>query len=74
MRFVGMTSATTAGVLAAALTLGAAAPAPAGPVCKELDLNSPCVRSNDIRANIVLGGSGDDGRFRLRNEDGATAV
>jgi hypothetical protein len=38
----------------------------AGPVCNELDLSSPCVRSNDIRANIALGGSTGDARLRLR--------
>ena len=72
MRSVSSVTVTTA-ALAAALILGAAA-AVAGPVCNELDLNSPCVRSNDIRASIALGGSGDDGRLRLRNEDGDTAV
>jgi hypothetical protein len=52
----------------------AAAPVAAGPVCDELDLSSPCVRSNDMRANIALGGSSGDGRLRLRGEDGAAAV
>jgi hypothetical protein len=73
MRNIGTTSAIT-GLLAAALIWSAAGPAVAGPVCNELDLRSPCVRSNDIRANIVLGGPGDEGRLRLRNEDGDTAV
>jgi hypothetical protein len=52
----------------------AAAPVAAGPVCNELDLSSPCVRSNDMRANIALGGSSGDGRLRLRNADGGAAV
>ncbi|MGH6918760.1 MAG: hypothetical protein ACREJ0_13785 [Geminicoccaceae bacterium] len=73
MRIIGSVTLATA-TLAVALTFAAAAPALAGPVCDELDLRSPCVRGNDIRANIVLGGGGDDGRLRLRNEDGATAV
>jgi hypothetical protein len=62
------------GTLAIALMSGAAAPALAGPVCNELDLRGPCIRSNDIRADVVLGGNGDEGRLRLRNEDRATAV
>ena len=44
----------TSGALALILS-AASQPAMAGPVCDELDLSSPCVRSNDIRASIVLG-------------------
>jgi len=73
VRSVSSVIVTTA-ALAATLIWSSALPAAAGPVCAELDMNSPCVRSNDIRANIVLGGSGDEGRLRLRNEDGANAV
>jgi hypothetical protein len=61
------------GALVVALTF-AAAPAAAGPVCNELDLSSPCIRSNDIRPNIALGGATGDGRLRLRNQDGANVV
>jgi hypothetical protein len=32
------------------------------------------VRSNDIRANIVLGGNGDLGSLRVRSADGTTVV
>jgi hypothetical protein len=49
-------------------------PAVAGPVCNELDLRSPCIRSNDIRPNIALGGSTGNARLRLRNEDGANGL
>jgi hypothetical protein len=62
------------GALAAALIWSAAAPAVAGPVCNELDLRSPCVRSNDLRPNIALGGSGDLGSLRVRSADGTTVV
>jgi hypothetical protein len=62
------------GALAVTATLIAAPPAQAGPVCNELDLRSPCIRSNDIRSNIALGGPTGDARLRLRNEDGANAV
>ncbi|MGH6918759.1 MAG: hypothetical protein ACREJ0_13780 [Geminicoccaceae bacterium] len=73
MRSVGTTSSIT-GALAAALLWSAALPALAGPVCNELDLRSPCIRSNDIRANIALGGSTGDARLRLRNGSGANGV
>lgn len=63
-----------AGALAAALILAAWQPAVAGRVCNELDLRSPCIRSNDIRANIALGGSTGDARLRLRDEEGTNAV
>ena len=59
MRFVSVTYA-TAVVSAIAFLSGGVAPASAGPAYDELDLESPCVRSNDIRPNIVLGGRGDD--------------
>ena len=69
-----ISSVTMVGALATALILAAWQPAVAGRVCNELDLRSPCIRSNDIRANIALGGSTGDGRLRLRNEDGVNAV
>jgi hypothetical protein len=72
MRSISTVTVAT-GALVVALTF-AAAPVAAGPVCDELDLDSPCVRSNDIRPNIALGGATGDARLRLRNADGATAV
>jgi hypothetical protein len=62
------------GALVVALTLTAPQPAVAGLACDELDLRSPCIGSNDIRANIVLGGATGDVRLRLRNEAGANVV
>jgi hypothetical protein len=74
MRFVGNTAAIT-GALAFALTLTAVGgPVAAGPVCNELNLGSRCATSSDIRSSIVLGGSGENGRLRVRNEDNDTAV
>jgi hypothetical protein len=73
MRIIGSIVAAT-GVLTTALTFAGPPPTVAGPVCNRLDLTSPCVRSNDLRADVVLGGGGDDGRLRLRNQDGDTAV
>jgi hypothetical protein len=55
-----------------ALVWADAPPAAAGPVCKELGLSSPCVRSNDIQPSILLGGSGASGRLRIR--DAANAI
>jgi hypothetical protein len=49
-------------------------PAAAGPVCNEFDVRSPCIRSNDIRPKIALGGVTGDARLRLRNEDGANGL
>jgi hypothetical protein len=72
MRIFSSVSVAT-GALGVALTF-AAPPAAAGPVCNELDLRSPCIRSNDLRANIALGGAAGNARLRLRNEDGASAV
>ena len=63
-----------AGTLGLALVWAVALPAAAGPVCNELDLGSPCVRSNDIRPSILLGGSGDSGRLRIRDAANATGV
>lgn len=65
MRIISSVTVTTC-ALAVGLTFAAAPAAVAGPVCNELDLSSPCVRSNDIRANIALGGSTGDARLRLR--------
>jgi hypothetical protein len=40
----------------------------AGPACNELGLGSPCVRSNDIRANLTLGRSTGDGLLQLQDD------
>jgi hypothetical protein len=74
MRSVDRASAIT-GALAVALMLTAVGgPVAAGPVCNALDLGSRCATSSDIRSSIVLGGSGENGRLRVRNEDNDTAV
>jgi hypothetical protein len=73
MRFVGATSVIT-GALAMPLLLSAAAPVIAGPVCDELGLSSPCVRSDDLRARINLDQDDTNGRLRVRDADGDNAV
>jgi hypothetical protein len=62
------------GALAVAVMFAASRPVVAGPVCNKVDLRTPCIGSNDIRANIALGGATGDARLRLRNGDGANAV
>jgi hypothetical protein len=74
-----MSLANKLGALAAAsvltLTLsGLAPPAAAGPLCNRADLNSPCVSSSDLKANLVVGGNTGQGRLRVRNEDRDNAV
>jgi len=49
-------------------------PAEAGRLCNRLDLSSPCVRSNDLKPNLVGGGATGQGRLRVRDADGTTAV
>jgi hypothetical protein len=74
MRFAN--SVTTAlGALAVVATWGAAAQwAEAGPACNELGLDSPCIRSNDLRARLNLDEDGTSARLRLRNENGDDAI
>jgi hypothetical protein len=62
------------GALAVAVMFAASRPVVAGPVCNKVDLRTPCIGSNDIRANIALGGATGDALLRLRNADGANAV
>jgi hypothetical protein len=63
----------TASVLAWTLG-GLASPAEAGRLCNRADINSPCVSSSDLKANLVVGGNTGNGRLRLRNDDGDTGV
>ena len=74
MRFAN--SVTTAlGALAVVATWGAAPQsADAGPACDELGLNSPCIRSNDLKARLILDEDDISAKLRLKNEDGAKAV
>lgn len=72
MRVLGLTTAIATTLV---WTLGGLAqPAAAGKLCKKASLSSPCVSSSDLKANLRVGGGGDDGRLRLRNGDGDTAV
>jgi hypothetical protein len=55
--------------VAFAVTLGATPqPAEAGKACNELGLKSPCVRSSDVRPNLKLGKTGNDGDLIVRDE------
>jgi hypothetical protein len=74
-----MSLARNLGALAAASVLAwtwgdLAPPAEAGRLCKNADLSSPCIKSSDLNANLVVGGNTGQGRLRLRNEDGDTGV
>jgi hypothetical protein len=61
--------------LALSLTLSAVSrPAEAGKVCSKAGLSSPCVTGSDMKPSIVLGGSGDNGRFRIRGSNNAVGV
>jgi hypothetical protein len=61
--------------LALSLTLSAVShPAEAGKVCSKAGLSSPCVTSGDMKPSIVLGGSGDNGRLRIRGSNNAVGV
>jgi hypothetical protein len=73
MRSISSVTVTTA-TLAAALILGAATPAVAGAVCNEVDRRSPCISSSDLKARLDLDEDGKQGRLRVRNADGTTAV
>jgi hypothetical protein len=74
MRFTSSTT-TCLGALAVVVTLGAVPqPAAAGPACDELGLDSPCIRSNDLRARLNLDEDGTNARLRVRDADGEDAV
>lgn len=65
----------TIGALGLALTLGGIShTAEAGRVCDGLGLNSPCVRSGDLKARISLSEDDQDGRLRVRTRTGITMV
>jgi hypothetical protein len=74
MRSVDRASAITGALAVALMSTAVGGPVAAGPVCNALDLGSRCATSSDIRSSIVLGGSGENGRLRVRNEDNDTAV
>ena len=74
MQVLGVPTAMAAALVVVATLSGVSQPAEAGKVCNELDLASPCIRDSDLRPSLRLGGGGDDGRLRLRNGDGDTAV
>jgi hypothetical protein len=74
-----MSSARNLGALAAASVLAwtlssLASPAEAGRLCGRADLDSPCISSSDLKANLIVGGATGNGRLRLRNDDGDNGV
>jgi hypothetical protein len=74
MRFARSVS-TALAAFAFVATWGAAPQsADAGPACDAAGLNSPCVRSNDLKARLILDQDDTNARLRLKNEDGAKAV
>jgi hypothetical protein len=73
MRIIDLPTASI-GALVLALTLGVTAqPVEAGRACNELDLDSPCINSNDLRARLTLRESGRDGRLQIRDAANAAA-
>ena len=75
MRFTKSATTMALGALAVVVTWGAAPQsAEAGPACNELGLDSPCIRSNDLRARLNLDEDGTSARLRLRNETGDDAI
>jgi hypothetical protein len=75
MRLTNSATTMALGALAVVVTWGAAPQsAEAGPACNELGLDSPCIRSNDLRARLNLDEDGTSARLRLRNEDGDDAI
>jgi len=52
----------------------AASPAEAGKACNRLGLDSPRIKSNDLKARLNLDEDGRNARLRLRNADRANAV
>ena len=70
-RLITVTIATIA--IVSALSV-APRPVEAGRVCNRLDLSSPCAGSSDLKPNLVVGGDTGQGRLRVRDEDGTTAV
>ncbi len=65
----------SAAILSFGLTLGAAPqPAEAGKACNRLNLNSPCIRSSDVRPTLKLGRSGNDGDLIVRDSSKVSSV
>jgi hypothetical protein len=62
------------GVLATALAFAASQPAAARPACAKPGSSSSCIRGNDLKPRLNLGGDGKDARLRLRDADGANGV
>ncbi len=74
MRYLGLITISAA-ILSFGFTLGAAPqPAEAGKACNRLNLNSPCIRSSDVRSTLKLGRSGNDGDLIVRDASKATGV
>ena len=74
MRIISSTSATTAAFALALLLATGSRPAEAGRACDELELRSPCIKSDDLKARISLKETGKDGRLQVKDADNATAV
>lgn len=74
MRCIRLTCAITGLSILAATLSCLASPVAGARVCGRLDLSSPCVSSSDLRARLNVGSGADDGRLRLRDGGGATAV
>jgi hypothetical protein len=68
-----ITISTGAVAIVSALSI-ASPPVEAGRVCNRLDLSSPCAGSSDLKPNLVVGGDTGQGRLRVRDDDGTTAV
>ena len=61
--------------LAFALILGAARqPAEAGKACNRLNLSSPCIRSSDMKPNLKLGQTGNDGDLIVRDSSKVNSI
>jgi hypothetical protein len=74
VRSTRLITATTAAVAVVSVLSIAPRPAGAGRVCNRLDLSSPCAGSGDLKPNLVVGGDTGQGRLRVRDDDGTTAV
>ena len=58
-----------------ALTLGGTPQnAEAGKACNKLNLNSPCIRSGDMKPNLKLGRKGNDGDLIVQDSSKANSV
>jgi hypothetical protein len=74
MRIPSLSKATL-GACVFALTLSVTPrPADAGVACDELDRDSPCITSSDLKSRLDLDEDGKQGRLRVMNRDGDSAV